>query len=459
MEIPETRYARTPDGVHIAYQVTGEGPFDFVFLNSAWISNVEIIWEWEEMAIPLRWFAARGRLIQLDRRGTGLSDGVREEMVPTLEARVEDIAAVMDEVGLERAVLIGVEDSAAQCFLFAATHPNRTAALIAYAATARGTWTPDYPWSWTPKEWEESHRALERGWATPEFVDEMIADILPSRIGDERTRRAYGRAMRHAMSPAAAVANNRMYMETDVREILPMVQAPTLVIHDVADPVEPVEEGRYIARQIPGAKLLETAGIDHSWWSGFQAAGNDIEGFLRSLEDEAAMSDRVLATVMFTDIVGSTERAAALGDREWRSELERHYAVVRAMLGRYRGAERSTAGDGFFATFDGPARAIKCARAICEVVAADGLAVRVGIHTGEVELIGDDVAGMTLHIGARVAALAGPGEVLVSSTVKDLVVGSGLTFEQAGEHELKGVPGRWNVYRVVDPGSFRAGQP
>jgi class 3 adenylate cyclase len=252
------------------------------------------------------------------------------------------------------------------------------------------------------------------------------------------------------MSPAAAVASDRMWMETDVREILPLVQAPTLVIHDTHDSVESVESGRFIAQQIPGAKLLETSGADHAWWSGFQDSLDDVDRFLASLREEEAGFDRVLATVLFTDIVGSTEHAAESGDSAWRALLERHHAVVRAMLGRYRGKEIDTAGDGFLATFHGPARAIKCARVICNTVQQDGIEVRTGIHTGEMELVGDHVTGINVHIGARVAGHAGPGETLVSSTVKDLVAGSGITFEEQGEHELKGVPGNWRLYRVVD---------
>src|SRR5262245_56623566 len=361
MEIPETRYAKTSDGVHIAYQVGGAGRIGLVFVNWAWIWNVEIIWEWEEMASGMRWLASRGRLIHFDRRGTGLSDGVSAETLPTLEARMDDIGAVMDAVGTDRAVLIGVEDGAAQCFLFAATYPERTAAVISYGATSRGLWSPESPWLWTEEQWDEHNRFLEAGWGTRAFVNEMMRQLRPSNPGDEPTTHAYGRAMRHAMSPAAALASNRMYMDTDVRAVLPLVQAPSLVIHDLHDPVEPVDEGRYITRQIPAAKLVETAGVNHSWWWSFGQAVDEIDRFLSSLRDEEAAFDRVLATVLFTDIVGSTERAVELGDRAWRETLERHHTVVRAMLGRYRGREVDTAGDGFFATFDGPARAIRCA--------------------------------------------------------------------------------------------------
>lgn len=449
VDIPQTRYAKTFDGVRIAYQVFGSGPLDFVYMNSAFISNVEIAWEWEYGSAPFRWFAERGRVALLDRRGTGLSDGVSAETPPTLEARMDDIRAVMDAAGFERAVLYGVEDGAAQCLLFAATYPERTQAVITFGAASRGSWAPDAPWAWTEEEWGEEIDRVREGWGTPEFSEWMTAHVFPSRKGDQAFTRDYGRAMRHALSPSAAVTSELLWRDTDVRHVLPLIQAPTLVAHVTDDPVEPIEEGRYIASHIPGAILNELPGDEH-WWTMLQRSGADrIEQFLADLTDMQDDFDRVLATVLFTDIVGSTEVAATLGDRAWRDLLERHHATVRALLGRFRGVEVGTAGDGFVATFDGPARAVRCALAITDAVRSLGIEVRAGAHTGEVSTIDGTIGGMAVHVGARVASMAGSSEVLVSSTVKDLTVGSGLRFDDVGEHELKGVPDSWRLYRVV----------
>jgi class 3 adenylate cyclase len=448
VEIPETRYAVTADGVHIAYQVFGDGPVDIVLMNSAYMSNVEITWEWDENARMFRWLAARGRVALIDRRGTGLSDGVNADTPPTLEARMDDIRAVMDAAGFERAVLFGLEDGAAQCFLFAATYPERTTAIIAFGGSSRGSWAPDAPWQWTQEEWQESIEAAA-AWGTRAFVARMTEAVFPARVGDERFMGMYGRVMRHSMSPAAAVTSEIMWRDTDVRHVLPLIQAPTLIAHVTDDPVEPIEEGRSIAAHIPGAILLELPGAEHAWQL-LSHGAERLDRFLAELRDVEAGFDRVLATVVFTDIVGSTERAVAMGDPAWRDLLERHHATVRALIGRFRGKEVGTAGDGFLATFDGPARAVRCASAIAEAVRPLGIEIRAGVHTGEVETIDGQVGGLAVHIGARVGAMAQPSEVLVSQTVKDLVAGSGLGFEDAGEHELKGVPDRWRLYRVVD---------
>jgi class 3 adenylate cyclase len=451
VEMPDTKYALTSDGVHIAYQVFGEGPHDIVFMNSAFISNVEIGWEWDTGAAQFRWMAQRGRVALVDRRGTGLSDGVNAETLPTLEARTEDIRAVMDAAGFERAVLYGLEDGAAQCFLFAATYPERTKGIMTFGATSRGMWAPDAPWAWTEEEWAEEIRRVEEGWGTPEFTRWMVERVFPARVGDEEFTRRYGRALRHSLSPAAAVASEIMWRDTDVRHVLPLIQAPTLIVHVSDDPVEPVQEGRYLAAQIPDAELLELPGDEH-WWTQMQAHGEErINRFFARLDDDAGVDfDRVLATVLFTDIVDSTAHSAAMGDRAWGEVREKHDRIVRSNLGRFRGQEIKTTGDGFLATFDGPARGVRCARAIVDAVADLGIEVRAGLHTGEVTYEGNDVAGIGVAIGARVGALAGPGDVLVSQTVKDLVAGSGLAFDSAGEHELKGVPDRWRIYRVVD---------
>jgi class 3 adenylate cyclase len=440
---PETHYARTADNVSIAYQVVGEGPNDIVWVASAFVSNMEIAWEWPFFGEFFNGLAARGRLILFDRRGAGLSDGVSGEHLPTLEARMEDLRTVMDAAGSERAVLYGREDGAAQVFLFAATYPERAQAIITIEASSRGSWAPDAPWQWTDEQWAEERALVENEWGTPELAQQWARLIFPSRADDPEFVRGYARVMRHSLRRTDAIAADRMLKDTDVRHVLPTIRAPTLVMHFVEDQMEPVEESRYIAQHIPGAILLELPGVD------LKATLPHVDRFLAALRDEEAEFDRVLATVLFTDIVSSTERAAELGDRAWKELVKAHHATVRALLGRYRGTEVDTAGDGFLATFDGPARAVRCAAAITEAVLRLGLEVRAGVHTGEIELEGDEVRGIAVHIGARVAARAAPSEVLVSQTVKDLVAGSGLTFEDAGEHELKGVPDRWHLYRVL----------
>ena len=418
-----------------------------MFVNSGYSSNVELVWEWKGLAPFLRGLEARGRLMLFDRRGSGLSDSVSGEHLPTLEARMDDIRAVMDAAGSERGILCGIDDGAALCFLFAATHPDRTEALITAQPVSKGSWAPDAPWLDTDQDWAGWFETLEVGWGTVGFTQQLANEVFPMWADDPEFVRDYSRMIRHSISKADALAIDRMWMETDVRHVLPTIQAPTLVLfnpnYHSARGI--AEESAYVANRIPGAVFVE-----HAWSVGAPDTLSDIDRFIASLRDEAAALDRVLATVLFTDIVDSTKTAADLGDRAWRDLLERHHATVRAMLGRYRGREIATAGDGFFATFDGPARGVRCARAIIEAVQQLGLQVRAGLHTGEVETIGENVGGITVHIGARVGALAGASEVMVSQTVKDLVAGSGLTFADAGEHELKGVPDRWHIYRVVE---------
>jgi class 3 adenylate cyclase/pimeloyl-ACP methyl ester carboxylesterase len=443
VEIPETRYATTTDSVSIAYQVTGSGPPDIVLANSAYISNVELVWEWPFMASFLRGLASRGRLVLFDRRGTGLSDGVSGPRLPTLEARMDDIRSVMDAAGSDRAILCGLEDGAALCLLFAATYPDRTAALITMNATSRGSWAPDAPWLHTEQSWAEWFEQIEAGWGTPEFVQALAQSTFPIQAEDPRFVRSYWRMVRQSISKADALAIEHLWKDTDVRHVLPTIQAPTLVMQNLAVHTAPAEESPYIASRIPGAVFVE-----HGANIELGEALPSIDRFLASLRAEEAQFDRVLATVLFTDIVGSTSTAATIGDTAWRGLLERHNQMVRALLGRYRGSEVDTAGDGFFATFDGPARAIRCAQALVEAVRTLNIEIRSGVHTGEVETIDGKVAGLAVHIGARVGSMAAPSEVLVSQTVKDLVAGSGLTFEDAGEHELKGVPERWHLYRV-----------
>jgi pimeloyl-ACP methyl ester carboxylesterase len=449
VDIPETRYARTVDGVSIAYQVLGEGPFDLVYVPG-WTSNVEAVWELPLHGPFLRALASLSRLILFDRRGAGISDRPPNDESLAIEYGVDDIRAVMDAVGSERAALLGFEDGGILSAVFAASYPERVQALILFAAYARYRKAPDYPWGSSEDQILELMQHIQQEWGTEGFWRWQFATAAPSKMDDEAFLRAFARYFRQCASPSAMLATERATQQVDARSILPSIQAPTLVMHREGDLGEPLEQSRWISEQIPGAKMLVLPGDDHILYIGdSERVVDEIEAFVSGIREEESEYDRLLATLLFTDIVGSTERASSMGDRAWHELLERHHATVRAMLGRYRGREISTAGDGFLATFDGPARAIKCARAIAEAVRPLGLEIRAGLHTGEIELVGDDVRGIAVHIGARVSALAGASQVLVSQTVKDLVAGSGLTFEDAGEHDLKGVPDRWHLYRVV----------
>ena len=446
MDVPETRYAKTPDGVHVAYQVVGDGPVDLVFVPYDF-SNIEVNWELPQYASFVRGLAVHARVLLLDSRGIGASDRGTGPSIPTIEARMDDIRAVMDAAKSGRACLFGIESGATLCFPFAATYPERTTAVVVFGATAAGSVAEDYPWGWTSAQWEPWLDRLDREWGSETFARDLAEWVSPSLAGDPAFRRTVGQLLRLSASPGDAQAHERLNRDTDVRHVLAAIQAPTLVLHRTGDRVESVEQGRYIAAHIPGATFIELPGDDHIW--PLDDLVPHVVGFLRSIREQEAEFDRVLATVLFTDIVGSTERTAEIGDRRWRGLVERHHAIVRTMLARYRGTEVDTAGDGFFATFDGPARAVRCAQAIVEAVKPLEIEIRAGCHTGEVETIDGKVGGIAVNIGARVGAKAGPSEVLVSSTVKDLVAGSGLVFEDVGEHELKGVPDRWRLYRVV----------
>ncbi len=447
MDVPDTRYVRSGD-VDIAYSVTGDGPVDLVYLPG-YVSHVEGLWEGERSARFLRRLASFSRLILIDRRGTGLSDRVATDALPSPETQMDDLLRVLEAVGSERPALFGVGINATLCALFAATFPDRTSSCVLFGAAACGTRQPDFPWQYTEEEWEVYFRRQREGWGTAEYADEQLRSIGASFADDPAERTWWARLMRQAATPSSAVALVRLYSQTDARSVLGSINVPTLVAHRIEDPNRSIEGARYMAARIPGATLAELPGID---WLPF---GDDADALLNVVEEfltgakRSPDTDRVLATVLFTDIVGSTEKAAALGDGRWRELRAAHHERVRRLLDSHRGREVDTAGDGFFATFDGPARAARCALAIAESVRSLGIEIRAGCHTGEVELVGDDVAGVAVHIGARVAALAQPGEVLASSTVKDLTAGSGLRFEDAGEHELKGVPDRWRLYRVL----------
>ena len=442
---PEVRYARSGD-LHIAYATVGSGPID-VLVVPGFISHLEIMWDNPAIVALCERITRYARLIILDKRGTGMSDPVAE--APTLEQRMDDIRAVMDAAGSNRAALMGVSEGVPLCILFAAAFPQRCAALVLIGALARSTWAPDYPWA-APKEAliESAATFTMPGWGRGENI-EIFA---PSVASDPATVEWWARMERLAASPGMLAQLFTMFLDIDVRDVLPLVQVPTLVLHRTGDRVVSVHAGRWLASRIHGAKFVELPGRDHNPWAGdVDALAGEIEEFITGTRSAARVEvDRVLATVLFVDIVGSTERAATLGDRRWRELLERYYAVVRGELSRHRGREVKTVGDGVLATFDGPARGIRAARAMVAGAAAIGLETRAGMHAGECEVMGDDIGGIAVHIGARVAALAGPGEVLVSSTVKDLVAGSGISFTDRGVHHLRGVPGEWSLFSASD---------
>jgi class 3 adenylate cyclase len=444
---PDFRYQQAKtgytlsDGLHIAYQVVGDGPTDLLYVPG-WVSHVELCWEEPTLARFLRRLASFSRLILFDKRGTGLSDRVPLNALPTLEERMDDVRAVMEAVGSERAALFGHSEGGNLSMLFAATYPERTTALVTFGVFAKRIFAPEYPWAPTLEQREREYAVIEREWG-----GEMdVADLAPSAADDPAFKRRLLDYFRRSASPGAAVTLMRMNTQIDVRAVLPTIGVPTLVLHRSDDRDANVEEGRWIASQIPEAKFVELPGEDHLPWVGDQdGVLDEVEEFLTGVR-RGPDPDRFLTTVLFTDVVGSTEMAARLGDRAWQDLLERHHALVRKALVQFRGTEVDTAGDGFLATFDGPARAVRCALTICREVRALGMEVRAGVHTGEVQRVGEDIRGIAVHTGARVAAAAEPGEVLVSSTVKDLVAGASLAFEDRGPHSLKGVPGEWRLF-------------
>ena len=447
MEIPETHYARTADGVHIAYQVVGDGAVDLVLVASG--LGLGEIWRGLRSGLFLQRLASFSRLILFDGRGMGLSDHVldREQQL-TLESRMEDIRAVMDAVDSTRATLLGLETGWAVAAMFAATLPERTAGLISYGATARVLWAPDYPFGSTQDEIDAEVADVERAWATDELAKEYVEVAYPGAGENALEVRDMAAVMRGIGGPGDAAIWARVDSDIDLRDLLPSIRVPTLVIHRREDRAIPVEHGRYLAAHIPGAELAELPGDVHMWDVGDDFP-SEVERFVATIHEEQIELDRFLATVLFTDIVDSTAVASAAGDQGWAALVERHHHIVRGHLARYRGTEMDTAGDGFFATFDGPARAVRCALAVVAGVRDLGIEIRVGVHTGEMLMIDDKAGGIAVTLGARVAGLAGPGEVLATSTVKDLVAGSGLIFEDRGEHELKGVSDRWRLYRVT----------
>jgi class 3 adenylate cyclase len=445
MELPETQYAHVAGSdTVVAYQVFGEGP-DLVIAPPI-LSHVEFQWEEPHFARFLTRLASFCRVIMFDKRGTGLSDAMPGGRVPTLEERMDDMLAVMDTVGAERPTLFGYGEGGPLCVLFSATYPDRAMSLILCNATARTLRDDDYPWGWDPNpeenppwqgmaEWGKSVPNLER--------------FSPTLVHDESFVKWYLRFQRLSASPSMGRELAKVSDQIDVRRVLPAVNVPTLVMHRKDNMLVSFENGRYLADHIPGAKFVELPGVDHwPWMVGAEDVIEEIFEFVTGHRHEPEV-DRVLATILFTDIVGSTERAAEIGDRRWRDLLEEHYLIIRRELERYRGREIDTAGDGFLAIFDGPARAIRSACSSVQSMKSLGIEIRAGLHTGECELVGNSVAGIAVHIAARVAALASASEILVSSTVKDLVAGSGIQFEDQGTKALKGVPEEWRVFSVV----------
>jgi class 3 adenylate cyclase len=438
-----TRYAHNGN-VSLAYDVVGEGERD-ILVTFGWIGSFQSALEHPAHARWLQRLATFGRVIMWDKRGTGLSERVPADLLPTLEERMDDMRVVMDAAGSERAAAVGISEGASLSAVFAASHPDRVESLVLVGGFARMLEDEGYDWAPSPETAEDFRRRVGQSWGDNASLLKLWA---PSVADDPVDQEHWNRTMVFGGTPATATAWLEMVAATDIRATLPAINVPTLVLHRADDRIVPVEHARYLAEHIPEARYVELPGADHLWWIQGDDILDEIETFLTGATT-AYEPDRVLATVMFTDIVESTKRAAELGDRRWRDLSDAHNRAVRRLLERYRGREVKTLGDGFLATFDGPGRAIRCARELREAVRSVGLEVRSGLHTGEVELTGDDITGIAVNIGARVGAQASANEVLVSQTVKDLVAGSGLDFDDRGEHDLKGVPGPWRLWSLA----------
>jgi class 3 adenylate cyclase len=438
--LPKIKYARSGD-VRIAYQITGNGPFDVVWAPGT-MSHLDLDWEIPQRALFFERFSQFCRLIRFDKRGTGLSD--RPVKMATLEERTDDIRAVMDDVGIERANIFGVSEGGSMACLFAATYPQRVNSLLVWGAQARWIASPDHPWGQTQEQHDQMIAMIDNDWPSFEYITGPGAGV--GKDPDPAFIESISRYMRAAANPSAVRAYEQMNGQIDTRPILPSIQAPTLIMNRTGDPCANVEAARDMASRIPGAKFKEYPGNSHSMMlDDMEVVLSDIQEFITG-ERPIDSSDRVLATVLFLDIASSTERAAELGDTPWRNLLNSYYAIVRKELERFRGKETNTTGDAFLATFDGPARAVRCALAIALAVRQLGIEVRAGVHTGECELMGDNVGGIAVHTGARIMAKSEPGAVLVSRTVKDLVSGSGINFQDCGVHQLKGLPGEWRLF-------------
>lgn len=446
MQMPPIEYAWRGD-VSLAYQVLGSGPIDLIYLQG-YLSNVEINWENPRLARFLRELATHTRLIVTDRRGLGLSERFTPADTPPTEVLMDDVAAVIAAAGSVRPVLFATGDCGPMAMHFAASHPEEISGLILYGTHPTIRKTEDTPWGLTDSEAIE-----EAEWVRDQFTSgQWMVRTNPSVASQERDVEWGARYERLSLTPGAVYTESIRFSETDVRSVLPTIQTPTLVLHRTEDPEDEIEGARFLAGQIRTATLVELAGSDHFPWMGDQdAVLREVTGFLASVRAEEADFDRVLATVLFTDIAGSTQTASDMGDVAWSSLLEKHYAIMRSVLSRYRGTEVNTTGDGVVATFDGPGRALRCAFAAVEASGRVGLQIRVGAHTGEIQRLPGDIEGLAVHVAARVVALAEPGETLVSRTVKELVSGSGLEFADRGTFELKGIPGDWQLFRAVQP--------
>jgi class 3 adenylate cyclase len=443
MDEPETRYVNVSDA-DVAYQVLGDGAIDLLYCYGLG-SHLEVFWEIPETAEYLRRLASFSRLIFFDRRGTGASDGIARHAIPTWEEWAEDMLSVLDAVGSDRAAVLASLDAGPIAIMFAAMHPERVSSLILVTTSARYSYAEDYPIGVLPEDVEAMVTFIRETWGSLD----MARLTNPSLPPDGNLVRRLARIIRCSGTPRTAAAQFDVILRNDARQALPLVQAPTLVLHTVENPFIPLEHGRYLADNIEGARFVELAGGDIGLTPATYLLIDEVSEFVTG-ERPLVEVERVLTTILFTDVVGSTERAAALGDQRWRTALDEHDRVVREQLRRFRGREVNTTGDGFVASFDGPARAVRCAQAIMEATTKTGLELRIGLHTGECEVRGEDLGGLSVHIAARVAALAAPGEILVSGTIKDLVIGSEMEFVERGEHELKGVPGAWKLFALSE---------